>query len=174
MTTSFQHLSKDVHGKDVAGGRQGDKRPAGRGRKAEQSLESVEAERTQAFEAANRYLSQKDAALRTVDFQKMELNRRAEEVKELQRTIARLSKEVGEKDQELQATFSRAQQAEQDRQALEAELQESQDKIASLTEEMQNQSEELEEKAADWAIGSIYSLRAKNPDLDMSDLPEGW
>ena len=149
--------------------------------KLKQSLESVEAERTQAFEAANRYLNQKDAAQRTVDFQRAELDRRVEEVRELQRTTARLSREVGEKDQELQATFARAQRAEEDRQAseqerlaLEAELQESRAKVASLTDEMQNQSEELEEKAADWAIGCIYTLRARNPDLDMSALPEGW
>ncbi|XP_031277066.1 ensconsin-like [Pistacia vera] len=132
--------------------------------KLKQSLESVEAERTQAFEAANRYLNQKDAALRTVDFQKAELDRRAEEVKELQRTTARLSREIGEKDQELQATFARVQRAEEDRGAseqerlaLEAELQESRERVTSLTVEMQNQSEEMEEKAADWAIGSIYA-----------------
>ncbi|XP_031253908.1 uncharacterized protein LOC116111888 [Pistacia vera] len=149
--------------------------------KLKKSLESAEAERTEAFDAANRYLSQKDTALRTVDFQKTELDRRAEEVKELQRTTARLSKEVGEKDQEIQATFARAQRAEQEReaseeerQALEAELQESRERVASLTEEMRNQSEEMEEKAADWAIGCIYSLRSRNPDMDISDLPEGW
>ncbi|XP_031254263.1 eukaryotic translation initiation factor 3 subunit A-like [Pistacia vera] len=124
--------------------------------KLKKSLESAEAERTQAFDAANRYLSQKDAALRTMDLQKSKLERRAEEVKELQRTTARLSKEVREKDQEIQTTSIWAQQAEQEmeaseqeKRALEAELQESRERIALLTEEMRNQSEELEEKAAD-------------------------
>ncbi|XP_031277685.1 uncharacterized protein LOC116136112 [Pistacia vera] len=149
--------------------------------KLKKSLESAEAERTEAFDAANRYLSQKDAALQTVDFQKAELERRAEDVKELQRTTARLSKVVREKDQEIQATSVWAQRVEQEKEAseqekraLEAELQESRERIASLTEELRNQSEELEEKAADWAIGSIYSLRLRNPDMDIFDLPEGW
>ena len=116
-----------------------------------------------------------------MDFQKAELERRAEDVKELQRTTARLSKVVGEKDQEIQATSVWAQRveqekeaSEQEKQALEVELQESREKIASLTEEMRNQLEELEEKAVDWAIRSIYSLRLRNPDMDISDLLEGW
>ncbi|XP_031250618.1 MAP7 domain-containing protein 1-like [Pistacia vera] len=85
--------------------------------KLKKSLESVEAKRTQAFDAANRYLSQKDVALRTVDFQKAELERRAEDVKELQRTTARLSKVVGEKDQEIQTTSIWAQRVEREREA---------------------------------------------------------
>ncbi|XP_031254927.1 uncharacterized protein LOC116112941 [Pistacia vera] len=47
--------------------------------KLKQDLQSVEAERTQAFDAANRYLNQKGATQRTVDFQKAELDRRTEE-----------------------------------------------------------------------------------------------
>ncbi|XP_031267553.1 coiled-coil domain-containing protein 18-like [Pistacia vera] len=146
--------------------------------KLKQSLEDAKAERALSAEAANRYLNQKTAAMRTVDFQNTELERRAEEVKELQKTTARLSKEVGEKDQELQTTLMRAQRAEQEmeasekrRLALEVELQESWGKVASLTEEMRSQSEEVEDKAVDWAIRSIYALRPKNPNLDMSDLP---
>ncbi|XP_031278078.1 uncharacterized protein LOC116136526 [Pistacia vera] len=93
-------------------------------------LEAAKAERNLSFESANRYLSERDAALRTVDFQKAELEKHAEKVKELQRTIVRLSKEVGERDQELKTTSLRASQAEQEkdasekqRKALEAELQ---------------------------------------------------
>ncbi|XP_031250357.1 uncharacterized protein LOC116108238 [Pistacia vera] len=108
--------------------------------KLKKSLEFAKAERTEAFDVANR-----------------------------------------EKDQEIQATSVWAQRleqekeaSEQEKRAFEAELQESRERIASLTEEMRNQSEELEEKAADWAIGCIYSLRLRNPDMDISDLPEGW
>ncbi|XP_031264853.1 variable charge X-linked protein 3B-like [Pistacia vera] len=86
-----------------------------------------------------------------------------------------------EKDQELKTTYLRALRTEQERdasekqsQALEAKLQASQGKVAFLTEEMQNQAAEVEEKAADWAIKSIYALRPKNPQLDMSDFPEDW
>ncbi|XP_031270055.1 probable LRR receptor-like serine/threonine-protein kinase At1g56140 [Pistacia vera] len=96
-------------------------------------------------------------------------------------TTARLTKEVGEKNQELQATFERAQRAEQEveasekrRQTLKAELPESKGKVASLTEEVRVQVEELEDRVVDWAIGSIYTLRPKNPDLDISDLPKEW
>ncbi|XP_031264316.1 dynactin subunit 1-like [Pistacia vera] len=123
----------------------------------------------------------KDAALRTVDFQKNELEKHGEEIKELQRTIARLSREVDEKDQELKTTSQRALRVEQERkasekqkQALKAELQASQGRVTSLIEEMKSQAAEIEAKATEWAIQSIYALRPKNPEIDMSDLPEDW
>ena len=47
-----------------------------------------------------------------MDFQKAELEKRGEEVKELQKIVARLTKKAGKKDQALQTTSERALRAE--------------------------------------------------------------
>ncbi|XP_031285665.1 uncharacterized protein LOC116144352 [Pistacia vera] len=125
MTMSVQHLSKALLAMRMSlekarlGAAKGENDLKEEIAKLKQSLEDVEVERALSTEAANRYLKQKTAAMRTVDFQKMEPERRAEEVKELQRTTARLSKEVGEKDQELQTTLMWAQRVEQEMEASE-------------------------------------------------------
>ncbi|XP_031287128.1 uncharacterized protein LOC116145836 [Pistacia vera] len=185
MSTSIQHIGKTLFSMQLSlqkvrlGATAGEVALKEKNTKLKRDLEAVEIEKRLSTKSMVRYLNERDAALRTVDFQKAELEKQGEEIKELQRTITRLSREVDEKDQELKTTSQRALRVEQEkevsekqRQALEAELQASQGKITSLTEEMQNQAEEIEAKAAEWAIESIYALRLKNQQIDMSDLSE--
>ncbi|XP_031285744.1 keratin, type I cytoskeletal 10-like [Pistacia vera] len=78
-------------------------------------LEAVQAEKNLSTIQMNQYLSERNAVLRSVDFQKAELEKRGEEVKERQRIVARLTKEAGEKELELRMNSERALRVEQER-----------------------------------------------------------
>ena len=64
---------------------------------------------------------------------------------------------------------------ERQRSELQAELHYTRGCVTVLTAEMQQHEADMENRAAHWTIMSIFALQAKNPEMDLSDLPgEYW
>ena len=66
--------------------------------KLKQDFAALDVEAKAIHIQANQYLVEINSTIRTVDFQKAELEKRGEELKQLQKTVARLTKKCGEKE----------------------------------------------------------------------------